>query len=243
MQVLSIGNSFSFDAQRYVNGIARADKANVQTFNLMIGGCSLERHFRNIHNEQDYYELAMNGKDTGFRTSIKEALLSRAWDVVTVQQNSSNSYNYSTYQPYLNELVAYIRRLCPKAKIVVHQTWAYSPNVKELHPGVRYDDHREMFRDLKAAYDEAAQEIGADKIIPCGAVFQELVAAGESVHRDGLHADIGLGRYALGLTWYMTLTGRDVADNTFCEFDKEVTPEQMELAKACVKKVYEQYYG
>ena len=243
MQLLSIGNSFSADGQRYVNGIARADRLTLNTFNLMIGGCTLERHYRNMLSEDRAYELGMNGKSTGFRTSIKEALLSQFWDVVTVQQFSGASVNYDSYQPYLNELVAYIRRLSPKAKIVVHQTWAYCPDAKQINPNTRYADQRDMFRDLKEAYDRAAQDIGAHKIIPSGAVFQELVAAGETVHRDLSHASLGLGRYALGLIWYAVLTGRDVTDNTYCDFDQDVTPEQMELAKKCVKAVYEQYYG
>ncbi|MBQ7726439.1 MAG: DUF4886 domain-containing protein, partial [Clostridia bacterium] len=43
MKVLSIGNSFSQDAQRYLHGIARADHTEMRAVNLYIGGCSLER--------------------------------------------------------------------------------------------------------------------------------------------------------------------------------------------------------
>ena len=243
MQVLSIGNSFSFDGQRYVNGIAHADGVDVQTFNLLIGACSLEQHYRNMLSELPAYELAMNGKGTGFKVSIKDALLSRAWDVVTVQQNSANSFNYDTYQPYLNALVDYVRHCCPKTKIVLHQTWAYNPTCVFVNPGGRFDTHQAMFSAAKVAYDLAAAEIKADKLIPSGAVFQELVAAGETVHRDTVHASLGIGRYALGLIWYAVLTGRDITNNTFCDFDQPITPEQMQKAKACVKAVYEQYYG
>ncbi len=241
MQVLSIGNSFSFDAQRYVNGIAHADGVNVQTFNLLIGGCSLERHYRNMLSELPLYELAINGQDTGFTMSIKDALLSRNWDVVTLQQNSGNSFDYETYQPYLNALAEYVRHCVPKTKLIIHQTWAYRPDIKQVIPSFRYADHREMFRDLKEAYDLAAKEIGADKLIPSGAVFQELVAAGENVHRDPYHAHRGIGRYALGLLWYAVLTGRPITDNTFSDFDQPITPEQVELVKSCVKTVYKQY--
>ena len=36
MDVLSIGNSFSEDSQRYLNGIAKADGVELNTFNLYI---------------------------------------------------------------------------------------------------------------------------------------------------------------------------------------------------------------
>ncbi len=55
--------------------------------------------------------LEMNGNSTGFYVSLKEALLNRDWDVITVQQVRSQSPDYDTYQPYLDKLVEYIR-LC-----------------------------------------------------------------------------------------------------------------------------------
>ena len=38
MNVLSIGNSFSQDAQRYLHRIAKVDSFTLNTFNLYIGG-------------------------------------------------------------------------------------------------------------------------------------------------------------------------------------------------------------
>ncbi|MBQ7793144.1 MAG: DUF4886 domain-containing protein [Clostridia bacterium] len=77
MNILSIGNSFSQDAQRYLHAIARADGFELNTFNLYIGGCPLSLHYRNMLSEKDAYSLEMNGQSTGFYVSLKEALLSR----------------------------------------------------------------------------------------------------------------------------------------------------------------------
>ena len=52
MNVLSIGNSFSQDAQRYLHRIAKADGCNLNTFNLYIGGCPLSLHYRNMISEE-----------------------------------------------------------------------------------------------------------------------------------------------------------------------------------------------
>ena len=50
MKILSIGNSFSEDAQRYLHQIANANGDDIFCANLYIGGCSLERHYNNIIN-------------------------------------------------------------------------------------------------------------------------------------------------------------------------------------------------
>ena len=125
MQVLSIGNSFSADAQRYLHRIARTDGFVLNTCNLYIGGCSLETHHRNMLSEERAYELQTNGFPTGFKVSIKEALLNRKWDVITLQQSSPLSPKFESYQPFLDVLSRYVRTCQPKAKIAFHRTWAY----------------------------------------------------------------------------------------------------------------------
>ena len=242
MNILSIGNSFSQDAQRYLHRIARADKVELNTFNLYIGGCPLSLHFQNMLSEERRYTLEMNGSSTGFYVSLKEALLNRDWDIVTIQQVSAQSPYYDTYQPYLDKLAEYIRLFVPKAKIVVHQTWAYEQGSRRLHEELKYSDYKQMLCDIVKSYQQAAQDICADFVIPSGEVFGALLESGiEKVHRDTFHASIGLGRYALGLTWYRFLTGNDIAQNTFCDFDEEVTAEQIAVAKKCVLEISDKY--
>lgn len=238
MQILSIGNSFARDAQRYLYGIARADGFDLQAYNLYIGGCSLSRHYRNMLSRQPEYILDVNGHVTNFKVSLEEALLNRDWDIVTLQQASPSSTNYETYQPYLEQLVDYVRRYVPKAKIAIQQTWAYEQDSHRLNVLMGYRHHAEMFRDLQQAYDKAAQAVRADYMIPSGQVFEALLDAGiEKVHRDTYHASLGLGRYALGLTWYAVLTGRDIRENGFSDFDEAIPPEQIEIVKQCVDAI------
>lgn len=242
MQILSIGNSFSEDAQRYLHQIARADKVHLFPFNLFIGGCPLSTHYRNMLSEESKYMLGMNGDHTGFRVSLKDALLNRDWDVVTIQQVSNLSPKYDSYQPYINELIDYVRKLVPKAKIVIHQTWAYEQDSEKLKTQMGYNDYKDMLGDIVNAYKKASEDVKADYIIPSGEVFGAMVESGiGKIHRDTFHASFGVGRYALGLIWYKMLTGKDVWDNTFCDFDEEVTAEQIEIAKKCVTEVAKRY--
>lgn len=238
MQVLSIGNSFSEDAQRYLHDIAKCDGVRLDSFNLMIGGCPLSLHYRNMLSDAKAYALEMNGNRVGFNVSLKEALLNREWDVITVQQVSHLAPNYNTYQPYLNKLAEYVRECAPKAKLVVHQTWAYEQDSKRLNEMMGYKDQKEMFRDIENSYALAVKDIGADFIIPSGELFLELLSSGiEKVHRDSFHASLGLGRYALGMLWYAMLTGNDISNNNFSIFDEEVTVSDREIVKECVNRI------
>ena len=172
MKVLSIGNSFSQDATRYLHQIARAEGCDLLAVNLYIGGCPLSLHYENMQEDATAYSLEVNGCTTGFAASIREALLANEWDYVTLQQVSHLSHRYESYQPYLNELAAYVRSLCPGAELLIHQTWAYEQGSKRLTEELGYQDQGEMYRDLKAAYEQAAAAIEAKGIIPSGTLFQ-----------------------------------------------------------------------
>ena len=186
------------------------------------------------------YALMVNGYNTGFMVSLKEALLNRDWDFVVMQQVSHQSIHYETYQPYLNELSSYVRKCVPGAKQVIHQTWAYEQGSKRLCEELKYQDQKDMYRDLENAYSRASKDIGAYGIIPSGELFQKLILSGaKKLHRDTFHASFGLGRYALALLWYRVFTGNPVADNSFCDFDESFREEDIML----IKEIVEQYTG
>lgn len=237
MNILSIGNSFSEDAQRYLHAIAKSCGFKMNTYSLYIGGCSLERHYRNMLSGEKAYELQMNGNNTGFYVSLKEALLNRKWDIITLQQVSHESPYYHTYQPYLNTLAEYVRKCQPKAKIAFHETWAYEKGSQRLCEELGYKMPEEMFADIEKSIRTAAKDINADFIIPSGALMQKMMNAGIKVHRDTFHASLGLGRYALGLLWYATLTGNGVDNCTFADFDENVSSADIAFAKQCVREI------
>ena len=244
MNILSIGNSFSQDAHRYLHNIAKADRYALNTFNIVIGGCSLSTHYRNMMGEVCAYALEMNGESTGFKVSIKEALLSRDWDIITVQQVSWASPDYETYQPYLNEIISYIRRMVPKAKIALHYTWAYEQNSKRLNEELGYKNRSEMYADIVKSYNMAAKEIDVDFIIPSATLFEKLTESGvEKIHRDTFHASFGIGRYALGLLWYSVISGNDITENNYSDFDEEISAVEIDTAIKCVKNMMDKYKG
>ena len=237
MNILSIGNSFSYDAARYLHQIARCDGVELNIANIHIGGCPLWRHYVNAMDESKAYGLQYNGMDTNFFVTMKEALVNREWDIITLQQVSIQSVDYQTYQPYLDSLKEYIKKYCPKAKIYIHQTWEYGKDHPALKSMLGYDTPSQMLEDIRKAYNEAANAIGADGIIPSGELIGLLASEGIKIHRDNQHVSLGLGRYALGLLWYSCLTGRDVVKNSFSDFDEGIKEKHILRAKECVAEV------
>ena len=239
MKILSIGNSFSDDAQRYLRAIAASEGVEIETLNLCIGGCSLETHASHVKDGARAYLYHYNGDvNCDELITLEEGITMREWDVVTLQQVSVLSFKKESYYPYVHEVVEYVRRKLPKAKIYIHETWAYehgSPRSFEITDG-RGAGY--MLEGLREAYRLAKKEIGAVGIIPSGELMELLRLKGaEGIYRDTFHAGYGLGRYAVGLLWYATLTGKDIMDISFNNFDEEVNPEDILTVKKLVKQL------
>ena len=239
MKILSIGNSFSEDAQRYLHRLAKKDGIYFKTVNLYIGGCSLRTHYLNALEDNEAYAFQFNGENTGLPTSIKKALVSDDWDVVTLQQASHYSAKYETYTPYIENLVEYVKKYCPHAKIYIHQTWAYENGSDRLINVGGYATAKDMFESIRNAYEQAAKLVKADGVIPSGeAMFNATQMGIEKIHRDTFHASLGAGRYLLALTWYKALTGKDILENDFEDFDVPVSNTERNIVIKAVNAAF-----
>ena len=209
MNVLCIGNSFSQDATRYLHQISD-DKIFVR--NLYIGGCSLETHWDNIVNANESYEYQKNGRKLRM-TSINSALTKKRWDYITIQQVSHLSGMESTYEPYLTNILEFLKEKCPNAEIVFHRTWAYDDN--STHGGfANYgNDRKKMINDIIKASDKLAEKHSL-RIIPNGEAVEAARDLSEfqgelNICRDGFHLSLDYGRYLAGLVMYAFFVGED----------------------------------
>lgn len=238
MRILTIGNSFSEDATRYLHSIAKAAGEDFEIVNLAIGGCSLEQHYQNMIEGNKSYIFMYNGQWTERLEVLTEIVESQDWDVITLQQASHFSFNKETYYPYITELVKYIRQVQPNAQLMLQQTWAYEDGSERLLVMAGYNTSDEMLADVRVAYADAAETAGFDGIIPSGEMFGALLKSGiDKIHRDTFHASLGLGRYALGLLWFKVLTGRSVIDNSFCELDEAADENEIAIVKNYVEQL------
>lgn len=222
IRILAIGNSFSQDATHYLHQIALADNVEMKVANLYIGGCSLERHWQNVVTGAADYLYELNGRSQERYVSVKEALKEDTWDVIVTQQASHDSGWMETYEPFLGNMVDYIRRQCPAARIYLNKTWAYEVDSTHEKFARYHNDQKEMFARLSAAYQAASERRGIP-LIPCGDVIQAIrreapfryEAGGMSLCRDGFHMSWLYGRYALAAAWYATITGRAMTENSY----------------------------
>ncbi|MBE6758161.1 MAG: DUF4886 domain-containing protein [Ruminococcaceae bacterium] len=232
MKVLSIGNSFSQDAQRWLHQCAASAGVDLTCVNLCIGGCSLARHWQNVQSGEAAYTYEVNGCYEG-EAALVDTLRAEAWDIVTVQQVSGESGRPQSFWPELPQLAEVIRRECPSATVYIHQTWGYEYGAD--HPSLsEYDyDSDEMFRRVRDSYVLAAKLVDAP-LIPAGEVVYrvrllptfDVRNGGMSLHRDGYHLSLVYGRYAAAVTWLATLCGVDPEAVTFVPAEEDVTADE-----------------
>jgi len=222
MKILAIGNSFSQDATRYLQQIAKSGGFQAEVVNLCIGGCGLQRHWKNFKEDKKFYAYELNGNETGKFVSIKDALNEGGWDVVTLQQVSTDSGMYKSYFPYLADLNAQIKDIVPGVQIWLHETWAYDHFSTNPDFKIYQKDCDKMHTALQGCYRKAAGEIGAG-IIPVGDVIHalrqrptfDLLSGGISLCRDTCHLSLDYGRYTAASVWYETLFGGDIRENPY----------------------------
>lgn len=221
IRILAIGNSFSEDATYYLHQILEAAGVENLAVNLYIGGCPLEKHWFNIENASREYQLQVNGEKTDRKVSVQDMLGEAKWDFIVTQQASHDSGWMDTYEPFLGNMVEYLRKNAVGVKLLLHETWAYEKDSTHWNFGRYHKDQQEMLRRLRVAYTTMAEKYGLS-LIPGGELIQALrgteyfgEGADRTICRDGFHMHYIYGRYALGCMWAKTIAGIPVKGNAF----------------------------
>ena len=235
LKILMIGNSFSICNLWQMPQVAESMGKKLDIASLYIGGCSLERHWRNVEAaatnatfkpyrfDRITYGKHVVEKD---KANIPDVLTMDKWDVVTIQQASHFSWDPATYHSWGDNLVAKLRELAPQAKIVVQETWSYPPWDKRLKKfGF---DQVEMYARLHDAYAAFAGKYGFD-VIPVGTAAEFAPDRNTLFTKPDFHFN-RIGEYLQGLVWTAKLFGVDV---TKCPY----RPEWLDAARAEELKV------
>jgi hypothetical protein len=171
IKLLTIGNSFSGNATRYLCQLAGSAGHKIILVRADLPGCPMERHWKGVEAaEADPssatgrpYTITVNGSPK--KGSLKEILGQEKWDVVTIQQASMISTDVSTYRPYARSLRDFVKKNAPQAEVVIHETWAYRRDDPRFATGK--DSQAKMYKDLRGAYRAVAKELGL-RMIPAG---------------------------------------------------------------------------
>lgn len=247
VRILAIGNSFSVDAvEEHFYQIAANEGVTVIVGNMYIGGCSLERHVKNLRADApayDYRKMTADGVLTRNPDyAISKALKDEVWDFVSVQQASPLSGKPESYVPYLKELTDYVKTHAPQAEIMFQMTWAYDPDSTHKSFPDYNKDQVYMYNCILSAVQKATADVGIKIIIPSGTAVQNArtTVLVDRMTRDGYHMSKPQGRYTVACTWVEKVLGKKVKGNEYCP--EGMTPSECRLAQksahAAVRKPF-----
>jgi hypothetical protein len=232
IRVLAIGNSFSEDAvEQYLYELCVNNKDTLIIGNAYRGGQGLESHWNAVLSNSAVFEYRkiVKGKRTNTKgKTLKDIVTDEPWDIITFQQVSQDSGLDFTYEPYLTNLINYVKDLATNSdlKFGLHQTWAYAQDSN--HGGfANYSNNQmKMYNAIVNAVNKAKEnhpEIVY--IVPSGTAIQNArtTIMGDNLNRDGFHLETGVGRYTAACTWMETLTGKSSVGNEYRPYVVDVT--------------------
>ena len=200
LRVLSIGNSFSLDALSYVPFIMKAVAPQIylKLGVMYIGGGSLE----NFYNALDangygyYWSYGAQPWDERLDVSMTETVQSQLWDVIVLQQQSDASRYYSTYQPYLSQIIDWLDE---KITWQHDYAWLITPSYPDNLPQLAPDTtSAQMFERILQCVGNVQHDTGIQLLLPCGTAIQNarttpLDSLGDQGHLfDYLHLQEGV---------------------------------------------------
>lgn len=209
-KIFMIGNSFSLNSTEYLHHLCAEAGIDITIGVMYRAGESLESHYTNLQNESanyTYYErISENGVARSVTTpnqSLRDGARKHAWDTVMFLQRPEMSGDYSTFNPYLDDLISMVKtEVSADIKVGLMQTWSFS-KVKDPNADV-------MYSNIVSAFDEVMYESNIEYIIPIGTAIQNarsndrLNAVDEELTSDGIHLG-NLGKYIAALTGFESL--------------------------------------
>lgn len=238
VRVLSVGNSFSRDAFSYLPFLIEelSPDTRVEFGILYIAGCPLENHHKNMKTgkpayEFDYYDTTEGKWQLEHDKTMNQGLDHADWDIVVFQQQSTASRYYETYQPYLDELLAYVHNRKPQARLAWLMTQAYGDGFKGLN-GMSSD---EMWARINTCSERVLKETQVSLLIPASTAIQnarhtELDRLGDTHHlvNDGFHIQEGIPSLIEGLVAAKAFLSHYGVDVDVCKSKLTITPEWRE---------------
>lgn len=222
-KILIVGNSYSIDSFTHLYDICKSAGLNVIVGIAHNSGGSLQGHVDDINNNNtlhSYYKWSDAGKNirrAGVLT--KDAISDEEWDFIFFQQMSTQSLDYNTFQPHLNNLVSLVKGFSTnnQARYGINAIWSRSTTNGNV---LNKETQIQMWKDICANYQRAAHESDLELLIPTGTAIQNarenqyLKTINDELTRDGSHLDLGIGRYITALTVFITIFGADVLGGT-----------------------------
>ena len=243
VRILSIGNSYSNDAQAYTHKIAEGLGIKAEFYNLYYGGCTIDQHYNFYNNDNANYIFYRNmTKYVSVNVTLKNVLEAAQFDIITFQQGSYSSDKYSNYSN-LDNLMAIVRSYQPNAEFMIHQTWGYCEE-RSLQKG--YTTSADMFKKVEECYAQAAADNGNLTILKSGKAIETAKTkygyTDDYGNTNSIYSDFNShlapkGDYIAGCVWIETIFGVDARNTSFTNNFADADVLQ-EIAHIAVGNVY-----
>lgn len=215
ISVLMIGNSFSVDVAHFTHQLSLGSEVEIEVCVLYVGGCSLEQHIGFIKDGSSPYEWFINGESTQKYICLKDALMMKEWDYISLQQVSVFSGLKETFYPYIKELVDYVKLYQKKPNFILHKTWPYETSFTNTNFAYYNYDRKTMYTCINKTYDFVKKDLGIDVVIRSGDIIESAIEKyGEHFHKDGFHLNEE-GRYLVALGFVHTFNNNQLIKDLF----------------------------
>lgn len=237
VRILALGNSFAGNAlESYLSDLTQSAGIPTIIANAYIGGCTLERHWKNAEDSSapyEYRKIMPDGKKSVEKNkTILYCIEDEPWDYISFLQASGFSGLPESYFPYLSNLIEYvkIKATNPKVELIFLQTWAYDTDSQHPHFPNYGNSQSAMYRAIVNSVKSATEKSGIKTVVPAGTAIQNVRAnfPGIEICRDGYHLNDRVGEFTASCVWFETLFGK-VRKNRFVP--DNVGPYQAKIAK------------
>ncbi len=225
--ILLFGHSYGVDSMEHLPALLAAagiDTVHLAQFNKSsnMKGHGFEFTTNGVPGVKYPYSECTPGS-TNWVTSamtVKQAIESRAWDYVVLQESLANQGRYEAMQPYLNNLASYIRTISKGAhgrqpEICWNLFWPMSKLAERSSNAVlrhRFSFYGGSSQKMWEAYVSAAKRLARDdgitNAVPTGATIMNLRESRlntpemNEFTRDTYHLSLGAGRYAAACAFF-----------------------------------------
>lgn len=216
LKILLVGNSFSTDSAEHLKNICESAGINITIGVSFDSGAGLSQVWDRLQNGIGVTEYqkwtTTNGRSSTSGVLLSSIITDEKWDIVTFQQASTSADDASTFQPYLDNLIDYVKNNAenPDLKLGLNMTWAYAQGSTNLS-NKGYATSNDMFKEITKTYQQIMSDVDFDILLPTGTAIQNartdnyLKNVGTDLTRDGAHLDKGIGRYVAAMAVFEAL--------------------------------------
>jgi hypothetical protein len=219
LKILTIGNSYAIDSMHLLHEVYAAENPDKK---VVLGyayksGAVLSEHVQCMNEDTaayTYYEVAADGtRKTSSKKTLTEMLRDENWDVVVLQQGSSESGLADTYNNDMTKLRSFAKtNLGYTPKYAWNMTWSYPGRTEANAAGFdNYGSQEAMFNAIVSAVKtKIFTNSNYTYVMPVGLAVQNArtyYTVRKDIHRDAYGHLNDMSRLMAAYVWYCELEG------------------------------------